>query len=284
MLLSKDSSITWRDVYLILSSTMDPMLANTASLFQGMTKREPQSPITIAFERIDVNTPDYMLQSGIYLLTPSSSSKFCLILPSIDHLANTPGSLANTPLGSGTSTPSSLMSSGINTFLAEVSKRDPHCVISGSTTDLAACHIIPERFSRNENLLPQAVIDILRGLSNSFNNVQNGMHLNKKLQAAHDTYKIAVKFISGLGYFVLVMCNEEDLQKYHLRKLDCRWDVSNGPRTEFLDFHIQCCLAKNLHGGADLADEFYDCDDEDEVIVRLQEVSRKLSWKRMDVV
>ena len=254
MLLSKDSSITWRDVYLILSSTIFPMLANTASLFQGITKIKPQSPISICFERIIVNTPDYMLQSGIYLLTPTSSSNFCLILPSIDHLlARTPkNSVANTPSGSITSTPSSVMSSGISKFRAEVSRRDSHCVISGSVTDLASCHIIPKRFSQNEKLLPPTIIDILHSLSDNFNNVQNGMCLNKKLHVAYDAYKIALKFVPVLGYFVLVICNEEDLQKYHLRKLVCRWDVLNGPRAEFLDFHIQCCLAKNLHRPVDL--------------------------------
>ena len=255
--LFKSTPKTWRDVFLILSSVLKPLLAIDATLFEATITENRQ----VSFKRINVS-PDFNL-CGVYVLTPSSAEfDFIISVADVRKLKKKLSSMSGTcSPRSGTSSPvtsAKVTKTSQSRFQSSVTYRDSKCVITGKSHPIEACHIVPRRFHKYLSDLPQSIQTILLSFEDGIDSKRNGMSLSPTFHALFDAYEIAVKSV-GSGYFMLNI-STLDYQSFHLKKLDCEWDCITGPHEDLLDFHLQCCHAMHMRGAADVVDD----DDEHE--------------------
>ena len=191
-LLLEFSTLTWREVFIYLSSALEPVLTADAILYDVTTITD--------IKVVSVSSAGYSLPKGNYVLCPSSSSldvKFSFNIS--DTL------LPVTKLGSTASSNST--DSRSKGFSHKDCLRDGQCVISNTMPDYCqAAHIVPHCFKDSTDL-PKNVRDILD--SNGINSVQNGLLLDVMNHKKFDSGCFAVKVFPTVGAYIL-LCFSED--------------------------------------------------------------------------
>ena len=259
------TTVTWREVFLILFDALNGPLTSDAALFKAVLETSVQNRTNwqVSFQKIVVAAPGIPISSGRYVLCPSGSTTFEVV--NDVHLLSAPSSTSGSRTGSRAGSPSlfSLNQDRSHDFAKKVMNRDKRCIISNVVAKFChACHIIPLRCK--QELLPSTISNTLLKIDKGLNNVRNGVVLKADLRKGYDELAISVKPVRN-GYYVIVFDKDTPFNQYNLKRLDPRWNDSTGPVPEFLKYHCSLCLAKCLRGEAYQANDYYDSDDEKEV-------------------
>ena len=254
------STLTWREVYLFLSSAIKPELTAAAALFTAVIKDNRQ----VSFQQFSISTSRDTLPKGVYVLC-EQFAQFELYVPDPVIAFSRTSSTMDSPCISDSRSPSPFVqnpqvdlslvvqklkrSNRDQSFSTAVRNRDINCLISGAEVATDAAHIVP--LNADEKDFPKTILDILSSFSH----------------ASFDKGYFALKpLVNPQCYVVLVFNQRTYLNRYHLMPLRPVWvNVTNVPHPTLLTFHLNNSLAKHICGGG-LANDSDDNDDEEEAL------------------